>query len=197
MGMGSVNQSSTATNNEKQDSYGNGGIKYSDSTGGADRALAQMTQIDYQRYLDVYRPKELELIEKAKTDTSLIDQAKSDLETTNPLMQGVSDRTASRYGATLTPMQQKQQKLTLDRGNLLGGIQGIADARIAQQDQNRALMGDLINIGQDVNRSSLGQMQTAATNEVNRKNANSAARAQRRAQNTQMAASFAMFALFA
>ena len=196
MGMGNVNQSSTATNNS-QNSYGNGGITYSDSTGGADRALAQMTQIDYQRYLNVYRPKELELIEKAKTDTSLIDQAESDLETTNPLMQGVADRTASRYGATLTPMQQKQQKLTLDRGNLLGGIQGISDARIAQQDQNRALMGDLINIGQDVNRSSLGQMQAAATNEVNRKNANSAARAQRRAQNTQLAASIAMAAIFA
>lgn len=194
MGMRPV---STIANKAAQSSYGTGGITYSDSTGGADRALAQMAQIDYQRYLDVYRPKELELIEKAKTDTSLIDQAKSDLETTNPLMQGVADRTASRYGATLTPMQQKQQELTLDRGNLLGGIQGISDARIAQQDQNRALMGDLINIGQDVNRSSLGQMQAAATNEVNRKNANSAARAQRRAQNTQLAASVAMFAIFA
>lgn len=194
MGMRPV---STIANRAAQSSYGTGGITYSDSTGGADRALAQITQIDYQRYLDVYRPKELELIEKAKTDTSLIDQAKSDLETTNPLMQGVADRTASRYGATLTPMQQKQQKLTLDRGNLLGGIQGISDARIAQQDQNRALMGDLINIGQDVNRSSLGQMQAAATNEVNRKNANSAARAQRRAQNTQLAASIAMAAIFA
>lgn len=192
MGMRPV---STIANKAVQSSYGTGGITYSDSTGGADRALAQMTQIDYQRYLDVYRPKELELIEKSKTDTSLIDQAKSDLETTNPLMQGVADRTASRYGATLTPMQQKQQKLTLDRGNLLGGIQGISDARIAQQDQNRALMGDLINIGQDVNRSSLGQMQTAATNEVNRKNANSSARAARQAQNVQMAAQIAMFAI--
>ena len=194
MGMRPV---STIANKAAQSSYGTGGITYSDSTGGADRALAQMTQIDYQRYLDVYRPKELELIEKAKTDTSLIDQAKSDLETTTPLMQGVADRTASRYGATLTPMQQKQQALTLERGNLLGGIQGIADARVAQQDQNRALMGDLINIGQDVNRSSLGQMQSAATNEVNRKNANSSARAQRQAQNMQLAASVAMFAISA
>ena len=102
----------------------------------------------------------------------------------------------NRYGNALTPAQSQQQELGLQRGNLLGGIQGIRDARVAQKDQNRALMGDLINIGQGVNRSALSQMSTAAKNSVDRNNANSAMRAQRRAQNMQMAGTAVMAMMF-
>lgn len=178
---------------------GDGRVDFGDlpeGASGADIDLAKQTQMEYENYLKNYRPEELKLIEKAKTDDSLIRQAVEDSQTATPLMQGIADRQASRYGANLTPMQMQQQSLDLQRGNLLGGIQGIRDARVAQKDQNRALMGDLINIGQGVNRSALSQMSTAAKNQVDRDNANSAMRAQRRAQNMQMFGTAAMALMF-
>ena len=75
-----------------------------------EQTLANITQADYANYLRDVRPIELELVEKAKTDTSLIDQAIEDRDNANQLTQGVIDRNASRYGAALTPAQMEQQR---------------------------------------------------------------------------------------
>lgn len=147
-----------------------------------EQTLANITQADYANYIRDVRPLELELVEKAKTDTSLIDQARVDRDNSNQLMQGVIDRNASRYGAALTPAQIEQQKRSLALGTTLGGIQGVADARVAQKDANRALMADLINIGQGVNRASLSSLGNAASSATQRENAYRSAKAQSKAQ---------------
>lgn len=147
-----------------------------------EKTLANISQADYNNYLRDVQPIELELLNKAKTDTSLIDQAEVDRDNSNQLMQGVIDRNASRYGAALTPAQMEEQKRTLARGTTLGGIQGVADARVAQKDANRALMADLINIGQGVNRASLGALSNAAGAASQRENAYRSAKAQSKAQ---------------
>lgn len=147
-----------------------------------EQTLANITQADYANYLRDVRPIELELVEKAKTDTSLIDQAKEDRDNANQLTQGVIDRNASRYGAALTPAQMEQQRRSLARGTTLSGIQGVADARVAQKDANRALMADLINIGQGVNRASLGSLQNAAGAAAQRENSYKSAKASSKAQ---------------
>ena len=64
---------------------------------------------------------------------------------------------------------------------MLGGIQAIQDARLAQRDANQTLLADLINIGQGVNRTSLQQMGSAAADATARKNAYEQAKAQSRA----------------
>ena len=147
-----------------------------------EKTLANITQADYDNYLRDIQPIELEPVNKAQTDTSLIEQAKEDRDVSNQLMQGVIDRNASRYGAALTPAQMEEQKRSLARGTTLGGIQGVADARVAQKDANRALMADLINIGQGVNRASLGSLQNAAGAASQRENAYRSAKAQSKAQ---------------
>lgn len=147
-----------------------------------EKTLSNISQADYNNYLRDVQPIELELLNKAKTDTSLIDQAEVDRDNSNQLMQGVIDRNASRYGAALTPAQMEEQKRTLARGTTLGGIQGVADARVAQKDANRALMADLINIGQGVNRASLGALSNAAGAASQRENAYRSAKAQSKAQ---------------
>jgi len=147
-----------------------------------EQTLANITQAEYANYLRDVRPIELELVEKAKTDTSLIDQAKEDRDNANQLTQGVIDRNAARYGAALTPAQMEQQRRSLARGTTLSGIQGVADARIAQKDANRALMADLINIGQGVNRASLGSLQNAAGAAAQRENSYKNAKASSKAQ---------------
>ena len=93
----------------------------------------------------------------------------------------IAQRNVSRYGASLTPAQQREMERNLRRGTTLGGIQSIADARIAQRDANQKLLGDLINIGQGVNRTSLQQLGSAAGDATQRKNAYSQANAQYKA----------------
>jgi hypothetical protein len=137
----------------------------------AEQTLANITQADYSNYLRDIQPIEKELINKAQTDTSLIDQAKNDRDNSNQLMQGVVDRNASRYGAALTPAQMEQQERSLARGTTLGGIQGVNDARVAQ-----------IDIGQGVNRSSLSSLGNAAGAASQRESAYKTSKAQNKAQ---------------
>ena len=144
-----------------------------------------------------YRGFEEQLIEQAQNDTSLIDQAREDVEVAQGLAAGISSRNASRYGASLTPAQMQQQQRQLQRANTLGGIQSVNDARIAQREANTRLLGDLINIGQGVNRSSLDQMGAAAADATQRKNAYSAAKAQSRANTYSTIGSLGAMAIMA
>lgn len=147
-----------------------------------ERAYADMTRQEYLDYIQNYRGFEEQLIQKAQTDTSLIDQAREDVQVAQGLTAGIADRNAQRYGAALTPAQRQQQELTLQRANTLGGVQSINDARIAQREANTTLLSDLINIGQGVNRSSQSQLGSAAADATQRKNAYTQAKAASKAQ---------------
>ena len=127
-----------------------------------EQAFANMTRQEYLDYIQNYRGFEEQLIQKAQTDTSLIDQAREDVQVAQGLTAGIADRNVQRYGAALTPAQRQQQELTLQRANTLGGVQSINDARLAQREANTTLLSDLINIGQGVNRSSQSQLGSAA-----------------------------------
>ena len=175
MGPNNPNFNFTGQTNKSLTAYGKDGVD-------PEKTLSNITQADYNNYLRDIQPVELELINKAKTDTSLIDQAKEDRDNSNQLMQGVVDRNASRYGAALTPAQIEEQKRSLQMGTTLGGIQGVNDARVAQKDANRALMADLIDIGQGVNRSSLSSLGNAAGAAAQRESAYKNAKAQSKAQ---------------
>jgi|TARA_B110000977_G_C10938001_1_gene439733 hypothetical protein len=147
-----------------------------------DKAYEAITRGEYFDYVKNYSGFEDQLIEKARTDTSLIDAAREDVKVASGLTKGIADRNASRYGAALTPAQMQQQGATLQRANTLGGIQAVGDARINQREANTALMSDLINIGQGVNRASQSQMGSAAADATQRKNAFMQAQAQSKAQ---------------
>lgn len=151
-----------------------------------EQTLANMTKADYANYLENYQPRELELIEKAKNDTGLIDDAKADRDMSAGLLSGIESRNRSRYGVALTPAQMQQQQASLQRGTTLAGVGGVNNARVAQKDSNRALMADLINIGQGVNRASLQGLSTAAQNQSNRNQAYENAKSAYKAQTTTM-----------
>ena len=162
-----------------------------------DQAYTQLTRQEYLDYISNYRDFENQLIEKAQTDTSLIDQAKEDVGRTQALMQGVANRTASRYGTDLTAAQLQQQGRGLQRANTLGGAQAINDARIAQSEANKALLSDLINIGQGVNRASQSQLGQSAANSAQLKNAYQQAKAQSKANTYNAIASLGTAAIIA
>lgn len=162
-----------------------------------EQAYANLTRQEYLDYIQNYRGFEEQLLQKAQTDTSLIDQAREDVQVAQGLTAGIADRNAQRYGAALTPAQRQQQERTLQRANTLGGVQSINDARIAQREANTALLSDLINIGQGVNRSSQQQLGSAAADATARKNAYTQAKAASKAQTYSTIGSLGAMAIFA
>lgn len=162
-----------------------------------EKAYANLTRQEYLDYVANYRGFEEQLINKALTDTSLIDQAREDVGIAQTLTQGVANRNAQRYGVALTPAQIQQQQLRLQRANTLGGIQSINDARIAQREANTQLLGDLINIGQGVNRSSQQQLGSAAADATQRRNAYTQAKAASKANTYSTIGSLASAAILA
>ena len=178
-----------ATNSGGLTAYGKDGVD-------PERTLANISQADYDHYLKNIQPLELQLLDKAKNDTSLIDQAVEDRDRSNALMTGIANRNADRYGAALTPAQLQQQARQLQMGTTLAGVQGVNDARVAQKDANRALMADLIDIGQGVNRSSLASLGNAAQAAAQRESAYKAAKAQHKAQTYSMLGALTAAAIF-
>lgn len=162
-----------------------------------EKAYAELTRQEYLDYIANYRNFEEDLIKKAQTDTSLIDQARADIGVAQTLTQGVANRNAQRYGVALTPAQIQQQQLRLQRANTLGGVQAINDARIAQREANTRLLSDLINIGQGVNRSSQQQLGSAAADATQRNNAYTQAKAASKANTYQAIGSLASAAILA
>ena len=146
-----------------------------------DKTFADMTRQQYLDFVNNYGQFEEDLINQAQNDTSLIDQAREDVAGAQERARGIAQRNISRYGTALTPAQRQEMERSLGRSNVLGGIQAIQDARLAQRDANQTLLADLINIGQGVNRTSLQQMGSAAADATARKNAYEQAKAQSRA----------------
>ena len=162
-----------------------------------EKAYADLTRQEYLDYVQNYRKFEEQLINKAQTDRSLIDQARKDVGVASALTQGVASRNAQRYGVALTPAQIQQQELRLQRANTLGGIQAVNDAKIAQRESNTALLSDLINIGQGVNRASQQQLGSAAADATARRNAYTQAKAQSKANTYSTIGSLASAAILA
>jgi len=162
-----------------------------------DRTYANITRQEYLDFVSNYGDFEDDLINQARTDTSLIDSAREDSQSAAQLTADIAARNRSRYGAALTPAQMQQQQRALQRGSTLGQTQAVNDARIAQREANQALMSDLINIGQGVNRASQNQMGSAAADATNRRNAYTQAKAASKAQTYQTVGSLASSAILA
>lgn len=161
------------------------------------QTYADITRGEYNDYVRDYQDFELEQIEKARTDTSLIDSAREDSALASQVAGQVAQRNVGRYGAQLTPAQQQQQQSSLQRSTTLGSIQALSDARIAQREANQALLSDLINIGQGVNRASQSQLGSAASDQSAREQAYKNAKAQSKAQTYQTVGSLASAAILA
>jgi len=161
------------------------------------QVMADITRQQYLDYINNYGQFEEDLINKAQNDTSLIDQAREDVSLTQGIAQGIADRNASRYGTYVTPAMREQQQRTLQRQNTLGGINQINNAKLAQRQANMGLLGDLINIGQGINRSALDQMGSAAADAANRNAAYQNAKAASKAQTYSTIGSLGAMAIFA
>ena len=157
-----------------------------------EKTYGDITRGEYNDYVRDYRDFELAQIERAQTDTSLIDSAREDSATAGRVAGQVAQRNVSRYGAQL-----RAQSRALERNTTLGSIQALSDARIAQREANQTLLSDLINIGQGVNRASQSQLAGAASDASAREQAYRNAKAQSKAQTYQTVGTLASAALLA
>ena len=162
-----------------------------------EKAYAQMAKQDYQDYVNLFSGFEEQLINKAQTDTGLIDQAREDAATQSRVAEGVQQRNIERYGTELTPAQRIEMERSNQRTSQTRLAGGLNDARIMQQEANRRLLSDLINIGQGVNRSSMAQMQSAAADASARKQAYEQAKSQHKQQTYSTVASLGTMAIMA
>jgi len=172
--------SNRATNESLLANVGTNGLTPVDDP---EKALSDISLAQYQEYIQNFQQFELDMLDRAQNDTSLIDQAYEDAPKTAEISQGIQQRNLSRYGQQLTPVQQQEMQRANQRGSALGLINSVANARIAQRESNQALMSDLINIGQGLNRSSLSGLGTSAQNQNQREQAYRNAQAQERTQN--------------
>ena len=162
-----------------------------------EKVYAEMTRDDYLRFIKDYGKFEDDLIKKATTDTSIVDQAREDAQLSQGLTQGIASRNVQRYGVGLTPAQRAAQQRNIQLGTTLSGIQGVADAKIAQREINKGTLADLINIGQGVRRTSLDQMGDAAGNQIDRRMAYDRAKAQSKMNTYSALGSLASLAILA
>lgn len=162
-----------------------------------DKVMAQMTRQDYLQGRQNFDQFEQDLVDQAQTDTSLIDQAREDSRLAQDTAAGIAERNRQRYGTELTAAQQQQRNLSTQRGATLSSINSVNNARLTQGDQNRALLGDLINIGQGLRRSSMEGLGTSAANATQLKNAYTQAKASNKAANYQAVGSLASTAILA
>ena len=150
-----------------------------------DKTMANVAQSQYESYITNFRDFENALI-AARDDTSLIDAVPEDVETQTRLAKEIAERNRKRYGYTSTMAEEAEAERDIQRGAALNLAGGLTNARLAQREQNMQLLGDLINIGQGVNRSSLSQLGSAGENAVMRRNAFEQAKAQSKAQRNSM-----------
>lgn len=146
-----------------------------------DKAFANVTKRQHEFLIREFRPFEQSLIESVN-DTSLIDAVPEEVEEQARISQEIDERNRSRYGYNRTAVEQQEVAREAQRTKNIGLAGGLNNSRLAQRERNQNLLAQLVNIGQGLNRGSLGQMGSAAEMAINRKNAFTQAKAQSKAQ---------------
>jgi hypothetical protein len=155
----------------------------------ADKKFGQVTKDQYERFIRDFLPFEDQLLAETSS-TRLVDRAADDAIDASRRALGMQQRAASRYGgAGMSTAQMAEQTRLGQLGGALGAAGSVNTAQMQQEQINNALLADLINIGQGVNRTALSGLATASANEVARENAARAAKAQRKSQMMSMGAS--------
>ena len=143
------------------------------------RTYSNILRDRYRSFKKDYAPFEQRILDRAQTDTSLIDQAREQGSALKALSAGVTKRGLERYGANPATGGLRAQQL--DRSSALGGaragVQALSDARINQYESNQSTIGRLVNIGQGISQSSLKGLGAASGLQGQRQNAYSSARA--------------------
>ena len=162
-----------------------------------DKVLADVSVSDYNRFQRDFRPFEEELVQQLSSGAQpLVDAVPEDVAQQQRIAEGIASRNRSRFGVAETGAQRRERIGATQRGTAINLAGGLNNARLAQLDQDRVLLADLINIGQGLNRSSIQNLGTAAENQTARRNQFTQDKAAARNQRISLIGSLAGLAIF-
>jgi hypothetical protein len=143
-----------------------------------DATFASVAEGAHERYIRNFRDFERRLLDETdstemidRDSTELVDAAMEDIPQQTELARGIAQRNRERYGYQQTAAERQEAEKMLQLGGALNLAGGLNNARLAQRDANRFMLGNLINIGQGVNRSSMRGLGSAAQNAAARQQA--------------------------
>ena len=111
-----------------------------------------------------------------------MDAVPQDVQAQPNIAAGIDRRNRERFGARSRGAVTRERERAAQRGQSLNLAGGLNNARLQQDEQNRALLNQLVDFAGGINRSNLGSLGSAAQSATARTNAYTAARAQSQAQ---------------
>lgn len=159
-----------------------------------DNILAGITNREQQRFTQLYRPLQQDLI-SSLNDRSIVDGARATAAGAGEAGEARTLRNLRRYGLQQSPVEAQQAQRMAQIGQSLDFDSTINDARIEQKERNDGLRRQLIDVGRGVSDTANSGLGQAAGLQAQRDANNAANKAAGKAQTTQMLASAAMIAL--
>ena len=154
-----------------------------------DKLFAEEAKKDYELEVGLTREFEKDLVKKTK-DQALIDTALDDIAVQQNLAQGIVDRSRSRYGIATTGAFNLEQRRAIDRGRVNIASDALNNARISQDEQNTALLNELSNISNTINKQITQMGSSAALQTTNMENSYKAAKSQHKSNKYGIIGSF-------
>ena len=154
-----------------------------------DKLFAEEAKKDYELEVGLTREFEKDLVKKTK-DQALIDTALDDIAVQQNISQGIVDRSRSRYGIATTGAFNLEQRRATDRGRVNIAADALNNARISQDEQNTALLNELSNISNTINKQITQMGSSAALATTNMENSYKAAKAQHKSNKYGIIGSF-------
>lgn len=124
---------------------------------------------------------ERDQVNKALTDTSLIDAATESAKRAPELTRGIVARNQERYGVSLTPAQRLAQQNSITQNTTLGGLGAINQSRLDQQEQNTTSLSRLLSAANNSYSTAMGALGNASANAAKNAAAYKSAKAKNKA----------------
>ena len=166
-------------------------------SGGIATTAAQVTRDQWQHFLDVYKPLENQVLERAmQTDFSAEgDRASSQVQAGLASAAGTYERNLRRAGTALT----SEERTALARRRSTSGTRAKAGAenltRRSLRESRTNMLADIVGIGRGVARTASGGLNTVADLEAQRAIFNEQSKSAAFSQNLSTAASLAAYGI--
>lgn len=152
-----------------------------------DDLLLEASEKEEERYQDMYRPLNKDIIGSIGNN-EIVNEAKKSLDQADPLAsQARRKRQLERYGVQESALDAKRNNQLDSLNTTLQRSKVLSDARMSQYNRDDMVRNEMINMGRQISQSGMSGLNTAAQNEQQRKQAESQAKAQASAQKMQMA----------
>ncbi len=148
--------------------------------GKPDDILSAINDVQKKEYQDNYRALNKQMMDTVNS-TTLVDEARVDADRFFDQAEGRGERMAGRYGINYTPFERAEVTRRGEAARGLNYDHMINMARRHQYERNTLVRDNLLAVSDGLQTSTLGQLETAATLQMQREHANRQIAAQNQA----------------